>query len=132
MRDQVITGLESEEIGRRTAGALGAVHFYPPSDRATLRDKADAFLATVQKMYSDESFESARVSAASAVDAIRSGKRRREEFDGKKVLAEFFRQHLQTSTLSRQVFAFYAARRARRRRSVVSFFDQFFSELTQI
>jgi hypothetical protein len=46
------------------------------------------------------------------------------------VLSEVFRQHLHTSTLSKQVFTFYAARRARRRRAVVEFFDRFFRELT--
>lgn len=129
--DQLLTESESREVGRHAAAALGASHFYPPSDVAELREKADAFIAAIQARYSDESLESARLVATKAVDDIRLAQRRREEFDGKKVLADFFRQHLQSSTLSRQVFAFYAARRARRRRSVVEFFDHFFDELTR-
>jgi hypothetical protein len=72
--------------------------------------------------------ESARQAAHTAVDGIRGRQRRREEFDGKKLLADFCGTHLGTTTLSRHVFAFYAARRARRRRSVVGCFDEFFAE----
>ncbi len=128
--ETLLIDLESHEIGRRAAAALEASHFHPPSDLGTLREKADAFVVDVQAKYSDSSLESARVAATEAVETIRSTQRRREEFDGKRVLTDFFRQHLQSSTLSRQVFAFYAARRARRRRSVVEFFDRFFGEVT--
>jgi hypothetical protein len=125
-----LSALETDEVGRRAAGALGASHFYPPGDIQTLRARADEFVATIQARYSDESLRSAREAATRAVESIRAAERRREEFDGKRALAEFFRQHLHSSTLSRHVFAFYAARRARRRRSVVEFFDRFFAELT--
>jgi uncharacterized protein (DUF2267 family) len=128
--DQLLSDLEIDEIGRRAAGVLGGSHFHPPSDLDTLRVKADEFIARVQSRYSDESVRSAREAAVAAVEGLRTAQRRREEFDGKKVLSDFFGQHLQSSTLSRQVFAFYAARRARRRRSVLAFFDRFFSELT--
>ncbi len=129
--DQLLTDFETHEIGRRAAAALGASHFYPPSDLRTLRPKADEFIASVQARYSDQSLESVRVAAIQSVEEIRLTQRRREEYDGKKVLTDFFRQHLQSSTLSRQVFAFYAARRARRRRSVVELFDRFFEDLTK-
>lgn len=129
--DQLLAEFESREIDRRAAAALGASHFHPPSDLAVMREKAQAFIGTIQTRYSDESVMAARQIAAESVESIRSAQRRREEFDGKKTLADFFRQHLQSSTLSRQVFSFYAARRARRRRSVVEFFDRFFRELME-
>ena len=127
--DQLLSSLEPDEAGRRTAAALGSSHFHPPSDLPTLRAKAAEFVLAFQTRYSDAALDSARDDATRAIEAIRASQRRREEFDGKKVLAEFFRQHLHSSTLSRQVFAFYAARRARRRRSVVEFFDEFFKGL---
>lgn len=129
--DQLLAKFESREIDRRAAAALGASHFHPSSDLAVMREKAQAFIGTIQTRYSDESVMAARQIAAESVESIRSAQRRREEFDEKKTLADFFRQHLQSSTLSRQVFAFYAARRARRRRSVVEFFDRFFRELME-
>jgi hypothetical protein len=129
--DQILTSFEPREVGRRAAAALGASHFHPPSDLTTVSEKARAFIANVQTRYSEESLEMARITATQEVEAIKFSRRRREEFDGKKALADFFRLHLQSSTLSRQVFAFYAARRARRRRSVVEFFDRFFREVTR-
>ncbi|MCL6528255.1 MAG: ATP-binding protein [Thermaceae bacterium] len=127
--DRLLTTLETHELGRRTAAALGSMHFYPPNDPSTLRNKALKFIDDFEKQYSEASIESARLSATQEIEKIRASKRRREEFDGKKILAEFFRHHLHSSTLSRQVFAFYAARRARRRNAVVSFFDSLFKEL---
>jgi hypothetical protein len=128
--DELLTEAEGSEVGRRAAAALGSAHFYPPSELSTVSEMTRAFLNEVQTRFSEESLESARRAAERAVEAIRAGQRRREEFDGKRTLNDFFRRHLHSSTLSRQVFAFYAARRARRRRSVVQFFDQFFGELT--
>jgi hypothetical protein len=129
--DRLLTDAEPREVGRRAAAALGSAHFYPPSDLAAVVERTRQFLTEVQQRFSESAVESARARAQQAVDAIRTAQRRREEFDGKKILQDFFRLHLQSSTLSRQVFMFYAARRARRRRSVVGFFDEFFTELTE-
>ena len=129
--DQLLTDSEPREVGRRAAALLGSSRFFPPSDLAIAREEADAFIVEVQARYSDESIKLARESATRAVEEIRSKLRRREEFDGKKNLADFFGQHLHSSTLSRQVFTFYAARRARRRRTVVEFFDGFFAEIAK-
>lgn len=128
--DRLLIDAESREVGRRTSAALGSAHFYPPSDFSEVAERARQFLTEVQERFSEGALELARRRAQEEIDAIRAAQRRREEFDGKKLLQDFFRQYLQTSTLSRQVFMFYAARRARRRRSVVAFFDQFFTELT--
>lgn len=128
--DRLLTDAEPREVGRRAAAALGSAHFHPPSDVDAVTERARQFLIEVQERFSEGSVEAARTRSQEAVDAIRVAQRRREEFDGKKLLQDFFRQHLHSSTLSRQVFMFYAARRARRRRSVIGFFDQFFTELT--
>jgi ABC-type hemin transport system ATPase subunit len=128
--ERLLSDLEPDEVGRRAAAALGSSHFYPPTDLEALQAKTADFIAAFQTRYSQESLRSARETAIRAVDEIRASQRRREEFEGKKVLSEFFRRHLHSSTLSRQVFGFYAARRARRRKAVVAFFDGFFLELT--
>jgi hypothetical protein len=129
--DQILTESELKEIGRRAAAALGSVHFYPPSDFSEVADRSSRFIDEVQTRFSGEALKHAHTGAELAVGAIRAAQRRREEFDGKRTLNDFFREYLQSSTLSRQVFMFYAARRARRRRSVIQFFDQFFSQLTE-
>jgi hypothetical protein len=67
--------------------------------------------------------------ATSKVEDLASANRRREEFHGKTVLSAFYSQHLHRTGLPKVVFAFEAARHARRRRAVVDFFDQFFADL---
>jgi hypothetical protein len=124
--DAVLTAHELPEVGRRVAALLPPLHFHPGSDVGTIRARAVAFSKGVLTQYSEERIAQARAAAETAVEGLRRNLRRREEFDGKKVLTAFFREHLAASTLSRPVFAFYAARRARRRRSVLEFFDGFF------
>lgn len=126
--DQVITACEPSEVDRRTAAVLQPAHFYPGHDTAGIAARAQLFAEDVLVRYAQPRIVEARQAAQSTVADIQARQRRREEFDGKKVLREFVRQHLGGTTLSRQVFAFYAAKRARRRRSVVEFFDQFFED----
>jgi hypothetical protein len=54
---------------------------------------------------------------------LREQKRRREEFHGKTVPAEFYKEHLHSAGLSKVVFTFETARHARRRAAVTAFFD---------
>lgn len=127
--DQLLTEYEEREIGRRTANLLGSVHFFPPRDPNIISKRANEFISDVVQRYSSSSIESAQRGARSAVQKIRENNRRREEFDGKGLLSDFFAQHLHTTSLARHIFMFYASRRARRRKSVVEFFDKFFADL---
>lgn len=128
--DTLLTDARDVEIGRRVAALLGPSSFNPPSALADIPARITAFMESVTKKYSSDSLAHATSVATGTVDAIAVSKRRREEFDGKRILASFFGQHLHKSTLSRPVFAFYAARRARRRKAVLEYFDALFSRLT--
>jgi ABC-type hemin transport system ATPase subunit len=128
--DQLINDLERFEIDRRAAHVLGASHFYPSGNLDDLRGKVEGYLAATDARYSLRAIADSRTAATTAVDGLRAANRRREEFDGKKVLSEFFSRHLAATTLSKPVFTFYAARRARTRRSVLNFFDEFFRGLS--
>lgn len=129
--NEVLTDSEVWEVERRVAASLGPSRFFPPSKVASIGEAAGKFVTEVQTRYSDGSVESARLAASAAVDGIRTRQRRREEFHGKNVLTDFFKNHLHAAGLSRAVFTFYAAKRARRRRAVVEFFDRFFSQLAE-
>jgi len=128
--DAILTEARDTEVGRRTAAALGPVFFYPPSQVAEIGAKVAAFKASLEQTYSGAAVTAATTAAGAAVDAIGTANRRREEYDGKRVLSTLFGRHLHDSTLSRPVFAFYAARRARRRKAVVAYFNQLFERLT--
>lgn len=59
---------------------------------------------------------------------LREQRRRREEFHGKTVLTEFYKEHLHSAGLSKVVFTFETARHARRRAAATAFFDTLFDE----
>ncbi len=54
---------------------------------------------------------------------LREQRRRREEFHGRTVLAEFYKEHLQSAGLFTVVFTFETAMHARGRAAVTAFFD---------
>jgi len=47
-------------------------------------------------------------------------------------LDEFYKQHLHNTGLAKSIFKFEAARHARERKAVLTFFRKFFSEIVPI
>jgi hypothetical protein len=127
--DKVLDECHDGEVGRQAAAILGPAHFYPPSDVAVVEAKATDFVAAVTAQYSKEQLDSASIKASEIVKQLQDTKQRREHFHGKKALEAFYARHLHQTGLSKVVFVFEAARHARRRKSVVTFFNQFFEEL---
>jgi hypothetical protein len=60
------------------------------------------------------------------VAKLKLEKWRREHFDGKAILNEFFKLHLHASGMSREIFVYECARQASKRRSVQDFVAQLF------
>ncbi|WP_162917477.1 ATP-dependent nuclease [Dongia deserti] len=127
--DQGIADLEEAEVGRRTALNVGSSHFHPPSEAAKIETEAKAYVMEVTNRYAAAAITAAQAAAKQKVLDLRNANRRREEFHGKAVLQEFYKKHLHQSGIPKVVFTFEAARHARRRRAVVSFFDTFFAKL---
>jgi hypothetical protein len=123
--DNLLGSFEQKEQSRRMAAMLGSSHFFPPSD-GDIQQCASAFLADVQARYCSSAIESARDEAERSIAALRDAARRREEFHGKLVLNLFYQAHVHKAGMPKSVFTFETARHARRRRSVVKFFDEFF------
>lgn len=128
--DMIISGLTEAEIGRRTALGLGSSHFFPPSMASEIVLSAETYVNEVVERYSHNAIAAAASVAEHKVEELRATNRRREDFHGKTVLNEFYRTHLHQAGLPKVVFTFEAARHARRRRAVVSFFDAFFDRLS--
>jgi len=129
--DGIISGLESAEIGRRTALTLGSSHFHPPSVVAEIGRSATTYLEKISAQFAPDAIASSAALAEQRVVELRNTNRRREEFHGKVVLQSFYQSHLHQTGLPKVVFTFEAARHARRRRAVVSFFDAFFLRISQ-
>jgi hypothetical protein len=129
--DGIISELESAEVGRRTALTLGSSHFHPPSVVAEIGASATTYLEKISAQYAPAAITTSAALAEQRVVELRNSNRRREEFHGKSVLQSFYQTHLHQTGLPKVVFTFEAARHARRRRAVVSFFDAFFSRISQ-
>jgi len=129
--DEIISELTTAEVGRRTAIGLGSAHFFPPSITGDIASSAETFVQEIIGRYAPTAIATAISVAEQKVEDLRATNRRREEFHGKKVLHMFYRTHLHQTGLPKVVFTFEAARHARRRRAVVSFFDAFFARLSQ-
>lgn len=129
--DKIISELTTAEVGRRTAIGLGGAHFFPPSIASDISSSAETFVQEITARYAPAAIATAISIAEQKVEELRATNRRREEFHGKNVLNRFYGTHLHQTGLSKVVFTFEAARHARRRRAVVSFFDDFFARLSQ-
>jgi ABC-type hemin transport system ATPase subunit len=126
---EILDALHSDEAGRRAGALLGSAHFHPTLPATDIPKQAETFIAEVNKRYSIEAVTAAITQSREKVEALRRENRRREEFHGKAVLNEFYRRHIASAGLPKVVFTFEAARHARRRKSVVSYFDALFSEI---
>ena len=123
-----LLAMQQDEIGRRTAVELGSAHFFPPSSGEIARSAAD-FVQQVTSQYEPLQIEMASRVARDKVSELGTLNRRREEFHGKNVLQAFYKAHLHGTGLPKVVFSFETARHAKRRRAVLTFFDDFFASL---
>ena len=126
--DVTLLAMQQGEIGRRTAVELGSAHFFPPSSGEIARSAAD-FVQQVTSQYEPLQIEKASRVARDKVSELGTLNRRREEFHGKNVLQAFYKAHLHGTGLPKVVFSFETARHAKRRRAVLTFFDDFFASL---
>lgn len=126
--DVTLLAMQQGEIGRRTAVELGSAHFFPPSSGEISRSAAD-FVQQVTSRYEPLQIEKASMAARDKVSELGTLNRRREEFHGKNVLQAFYKAHLHGTGLPKVVFSFETARHAKRRRAVLTFFDDFFASL---
>jgi phage I-like protein len=125
----ILGELQEYEVERRVLQKIGYRRFQPERPLAEIPQQVAVFSAQLAANFS-ESVISAQVSEATAlVSELEKAKQRREHFDGKKVLKDFFARYLHSSGLSREIFTYYAAKRAAKRASVKAFFDSFFQKV---
>lgn len=128
--DQILDELEAAEIERRAMADLGLAYFRPTPPLSGVPAQATEFAADIASRFSAENVAKLSERATRAVEALKSSKRRREEFHGKIVLDSFFKRHLHSAGLQKAIFTFEAARYARRRRAVTQYFDELFTKLS--
>lgn len=127
--DRILDEQELREVERRTLASLGAATFRPHAPVGELGVQAADFLCRLEARYGLDAVAKAWQAATTQVQDLRSASQRREFFDGKAVLSEFYERHVKPCALPKGVFVLIVAKEARRRRSVQAFFDNFFASV---
>jgi hypothetical protein len=90
------------------------------------QSQVEAFINLMRHEFTAERLETTLNDARSKIAKLKQDKKRREHFDGKAILQEFFRRHLHASGMSREIFVYECARQASKRRSVSEFVSGLF------
>ena len=124
--DALLNGMRQHEYARRVKAAVGSKTFRlrDPIEEATAQ--LDEHTNDLRERLSAERLERDRQEAENQVRRLVQDKLRRERFDGKRILSEFFRLHMHDTGMSREIFIYELAREASTRRSVKEFVKNLF------
>lgn len=124
--DEILDGMRQHEIDRRVKAVLGHDVFRVPGPLANATNAIQEHIVRIQGKYAPESVDSLIRQAEAIVDDITLAKRRREKFDGKYIVEEFYKRHLTSTGLSKEIFKYHCAESAAQRSSVRQFCNSFF------
>jgi len=127
--DGVLDSMEASEADRRAVQHLGSLTFRPSEPLTSLAQQLESHTAALKEKFSDQRVKESISNARHEVDEAKNKSRRREVFDGKAALKLLFKRHVHNTGLSYEIFLFYAAQRARERKSVAQTFETIFNEL---
>ncbi|MGH8647255.1 MAG: hypothetical protein ACREX4_23465 [Gammaproteobacteria bacterium] len=127
--DSVLDGLTAAEIERRAKASLGHVTFRPQSPLEAVDQQAAKFIERVVEQFGSGQVAAAIEQGKQAVELLRAAGKRREHFHGKRAIDEFYAQYLHATGMKKDIFKFLAAKKARDRKAVTTFFDGFFKGL---
>lgn len=127
--DDILEDLIEHETNRRVKSVFDPQFFRlrDPVDQA--QKQIDEHVATLKINYSKDKIDSAVASANEKVSALKAGESRREFFDGKLVLNEFYKKHLHETGMAKEIFVYECARQASTRKSVGKFVEELFAAI---
>lgn len=127
--DAIIDEGFEHEVSRRVKTAVQPRIFRLRDPVAEARRQVENFSAELLRALSAEHLDNLQSGATQTVDALKAAAKRRELFDGKRVIDEFFKRHLNATGMSKEIFVYSCAREASSRRSVAAFIEALFVEL---
>lgn len=127
--DEILDQLHDHEISRRVKAAvpMRSIRIADPVIEA--RQQVELFASSLLGELSPEYFDSLHRDAVQTVGALTAGQKRRELFDGKRIMDEFFKRHLRDTGMSKEIFIYTCAREASSRQSVSRFIEALFTTL---
>lgn len=127
--DNVLTSLHDHEMDRRIKAGVDSRTFRLIEPVAAARQQVEAFTNTMLTELTEDKFAQLRNESAQKVAALGAANRRREMYDGKRILDEFFKQHIHSTGMSKEIFVYLCAKEAAARTSVATFVESLFSAL---
>lgn len=127
--DTVLLSLQDHELSRRVKAAVDARTFRLSDPVHTAREQIQAFATTLLNELSEENFARIQSEAAAKIAALATAEKRREMFDGKRILDELFKAHIHSTGMSKEIFVYLCAKEAASRTSVAKFVEGLFAAI---
>lgn len=129
--DDILDELESFEKERRVIHYLDKDVFSPHSPSDKIPSQLEEYINAISEKYKKESIDKLLQKSSEEIEMIKKDKIRRENYKGKEVINEFYKKYLHSTGYAKPIFIFETARHARQRKSVKTFFDNFFKTILE-
>lgn len=127
--DAILDEMSDHEFSRRIKANTPTQMFRIVDPVAQARRQVEDFSTALLSTLSSEYFMKLEQDAVQAVEALKTSVRRRELYDGKKIIDVFFKKHLHDSGMSKEIFVYSCAKEASSRHSVSTFINVLFMAL---
>lgn len=127
--DEILSEMEDAEIARRVKAETGTRTFRLEDPIEDAEEQIQAFVNTLKSELSPDRIAKLKKESARKVESIKSNNQRREFFHGKKILDDFFKRHLHSTGMSKEIFIYDCARQANERNSVRRFVGELASSI---
>jgi energy-coupling factor transporter ATP-binding protein EcfA2 len=127
--NEILDELHDHEIGRRVKAAVPFRSLRITDPVIEARKQVELFAEAILGELSSEYFDSLHRAAVQTVGSLTAEQKRRELFDGKRIMEEFFSRHLRDTGMSKEIFIYTCAKEASSRQSVSRFIEALFATL---
>ncbi len=127
--DTILDELFDHEVSRRVKAAVASRTFRIHDPVAEARRQVEEFTDSLLGELSQQYFEGVEREATQTAETLKAAVRRRELYDGKKIIDEFFKRHIHGSGMSKEIFVYSCAKEASSRHSVSEFVQALFGAL---
>ena len=119
--NEVLNEITTDEVSRRIKAEFGSRVFRLNDPVESADVQVTTFTSTLQNELSNDKINEIKSRCEQKVNDIKIQNKRREYFNGKHILEEFFKRHMHNTGMSKEIFVYECARRASERSSVKVF-----------
>jgi energy-coupling factor transporter ATP-binding protein EcfA2 len=127
--DQILEDIHDHEVSRRVKATVPVSTFRVVDPVTEARRQVEVFTAALLGRLTSEYFGRIHHEAVETVLALKAAQRRRELYDGKRIIDEFFKRHMHETGMSKEIFVYLCAKEASSRQSVSAFIELLFATL---